>query len=166
MASRLSLCAMLAALCLPAVAGAELWRYQTESGSVSFTDDFKRIPSRYAADAVQIEERSLADYERTTISEPGASIESTKTILDLDDLEARLAAALGTPASGSTPGQGGGPAPVSISVADGIRLDIAADSDEPISVDKGQYMSRNGVLSPHTVVSRGGKPLIIIDERP
>ena len=166
MAARLSLCVALAALCLPAAAGADLWRYETESGSVSFTDDFERIPRRYADKAVQIEDRSLADYERTTISEPGASIESAKTTIDLEALDARLAADSGTRGAAAAAGQGGGSGRVSIRLDDGIHLDVDADSDEPIYVDHGQYLNRKGFLSPHTVVSRGGKPLIIIDERP
>ena len=160
MASRRILRGLLApVLLLPALAHAELWRYETESGSVAFTDDAERIPARYAEKAVKLEDRSLQDYERTTISEPGASIESAVTTIDLEALDEELA-----PATGSS--EAGAKQRVNVYVDGRIQLDVEADSDEPIYVDKGQYVLRKGILSPHTIVSRGGKTLIVIDERP
>ncbi len=160
MASRRILRGLLApVLLLPALAHAELWRYETESGSVAFTDDAERIPARYAEKAVKLEDRSLQDYERTTISEPGASIESAVTTIDLEALDEEQAAATGSSEASSKQR-------VNVYVDGRIQLDVEADSDEPIYVDKRQYVLRNGILSPHTIVSRGGKTLIVIDERP
>ncbi len=160
MASRRILTPLLTlVLLLPAVAHAELWRYETESGSVAFTDDAERIPARYAEKAVKLEDRSLQDYERTTISERGASIESAVTTIDLEALDEEQAGATGSSKAGAKQR-------VNVYVDGRIQLDVEADSDEPIYVDKGQYVLRKGILSPHTIVSRGGKTLIVIDERP
>jgi hypothetical protein len=31
----------------PAVSGADVFRYETEEGTIAFTDDVKRVPARY-----------------------------------------------------------------------------------------------------------------------
>jgi len=57
--------ALLAAPALTAQA-AGLYKWETESGAVAFTDDPKRIPARYRDQAVAVETRRLADYARFT----------------------------------------------------------------------------------------------------
>ena len=53
----------------------------------------------------------------------------------------------------------------------GVKIDVDADSDEPIYVDKQQYsdengyIDHNGYMAPTTIVRRGDKPLAYIDER-
>ena len=57
---------------LPTVpaSAAELWRFETDEGVVSFVDDAKKIPEKYRARAVQQEAKGLDTYERATVSGP------------------------------------------------------------------------------------------------
>ncbi len=48
-------------------AQADTFRYETEEGVLSFTDDLKRIPTIYRDRAVKIEFPPLKDYPRLTI---------------------------------------------------------------------------------------------------
>ena len=55
---------------LPSVSAsaAELWRFETDEGVVSFVDDAKKIPEKYRARAVKQEARGLDTYERATFA--------------------------------------------------------------------------------------------------
>ncbi len=63
----------LAALLMPALASADIYRYETDEGVLAFTDDVKRIPSRYQDSIERITEASLFEYARVTIVPRGAS---------------------------------------------------------------------------------------------
>jgi hypothetical protein len=75
--------AFLVAAALPASA-AGLYRWETESGGVAFTDDPKRIPARYRDDAVEIAPRDLSDYARFT------EVSERRSAPHADRVEARL----------------------------------------------------------------------------
>jgi hypothetical protein len=87
--SGLALCAgsvlMLAGLATPAVAGT-VYSWQTEEGTYAFTDDAKRVPEKYKAQAKKRELQKLEDYERLT---PGFDFSSEPGYTDA--LERRLA---------------------------------------------------------------------------
>jgi len=53
---------------------AELWRFETDEGVVSFVDDAKKIPEKYRAGAVRQEAKGLDSYERATLA--GTSVRS------------------------------------------------------------------------------------------
>ena len=152
-----------ALLVAPALAHADVYQYVTEGGVVSFTDDPERIPAKYIEQVTQRPDQRLEDYARTTVSEHGASIESFKTSIDLEALEREQQAL--TVARGETMARGE-PARVKIQIDDSVALSVDPNSDEPIYVDRKRYMTRHGITTPHTVVSRGGKPLIVISDRP
>jgi hypothetical protein len=59
---------------LPTVpaSAAELWRFETDEGVVSFVDDAKKIPEKYRARAVKQEAKGLDTYARASVS--GASV--------------------------------------------------------------------------------------------
>ncbi len=63
----------LAALLTPALASADIYRYETDEGVLAFTDDVKRVPSRYQDSIERITEASLFEYARVTIVPRGAS---------------------------------------------------------------------------------------------
>jgi len=163
------LAAALALGLLPRIAAAEYWRYETDSGSTAFTDDAKNIPTKYRANAVKIAEESLLSYKRLSVVEP------VKV--------APRSVANEAPAVPVFPWPAGQPAQaterdnhprdrVSIEV-EGVRVDVDADnSAEPIYIDKqqytdlnGDYIDHNGYMAPTTIVRRGDKALLYIDER-
>ncbi len=63
----------LTALLTPALASADIYRYQTDEGVLAFTDEVERVPSRYQDSVERITEASLFEYARVTIVPRGAS---------------------------------------------------------------------------------------------
>ncbi len=63
----------LTALLTPALASADIYRYETDEGVLAFTDDVERVPSRYQDSVERITEVSLFEYARVTIVPQGAS---------------------------------------------------------------------------------------------
>ena len=63
----------LTALLTPALASADIYRYETDEGVLAFTDDVERVPSRYQESIERITEASLFEYARVTIVPRGAS---------------------------------------------------------------------------------------------
>jgi hypothetical protein len=154
---------------LPRIAAAEYWRYETDSGSTAFTDDAKNIPAKYRASAVKIAEESLFTYKRLSIVEPVQPTPSrvAPTAAAVPVFPWPVGSAQVAPAGDNHPRDR-----VSVDV-DGVRIDVDADSsEEPIYIDKqqytdtnGDYIDHNGFMPPTTVVRRGDKPLVYIDER-
>ncbi len=145
-------------LVTPAVASADFYQYETEGGVISFTDDASRIPDRYADRAERHEDRALADYERLSVAQHGASIATAATTLEEPEPPA---------VSGSVEREkSDAGVKVGLQIDDEIVLQVDPERDEPIYVDRRRYITRNGIMTPHTVVSRGGRPLIYISDRP
>jgi hypothetical protein len=163
-----------AALCglalLPRAAQADYWRYQTDSGSTAFTDDAKNIPAKYRANAERIAEEPLSTYKRLSVVEPVRPTQNSVA-------SAPAVPVFPWPVAAATPAEP--PAPVapqdrvSLNI-DGVRIDVDSElgQDEPISVDKRQWVDANGdyfqhgeYMVPTTVIRRGDKPLAYIDER-
>ncbi len=146
-----------ALLLTPAAASADFYQYETEGGVLSFTDDAARIPARYADQAERQEDRALADYERLSVAQPGASIATAMTTLEPE------APVVPSPEKHEMSDDG---AKLGLQIDDAIVLQVDPERDEPIYVDRRRYITRNGIMTPHTVVSRGDKPLIYISDRP
>ena len=142
----------------PMAASADFYQYETESGVLSFTDDAARIPARYADAAERREDRALADYERLSVAQHGASIATALTTLPAPEAPAV--------SSSAKPERSDNSAKVGLQIDDSIVLQVDPERDEPIYVDRRRYITRNGIMTPHTVVSRGDKPLIYISDRP
>lgn len=147
-----------ALLLTPVAAYADFYQYETEDGVISFTDDAERIPARYADRAERHEDRALADYERLSVAQRGASIATAMTTLEEPE-----APAVSTSVKRGKSDDG---VKVGLQIDDAIVLEVDPERDEPIYVDRRRYITRNGIMTPHTVVSRGGKPLIYISDRP
>ncbi|MFI5317311.1 MAG: hypothetical protein ACHQ6T_16550 [Myxococcota bacterium] len=153
----------------PRIAAAEYWRYETDSGSTAFTDDAKNIPAKYRTSAVKIAEESLASYKRLSVVETTSAPKPRRLAADAVTEPVSpwpVGAAAQAPPRPSYPSDR-----ISIDV-DGVRVDVDADADEPITIDKRQYMDMNGEFFDHggtmaatTIVRRGDKPLAYIDER-
>jgi len=153
--------ALLALSLAPRLATAQYWRYETESGAIAFTDDPKSIPAKYKDTAKPVKAESLFDYDRLSVVDP-----------------IRPAPAPAQAPRGIAPAERSAAAParetqdrVSVDVG-GVRLDLDADADEPIYVDKeqytdadGNYFDHGGITAPTTVIRRGDKPIAYIDER-
>ena len=56
-------------------AGGALYRWESADGTVSFTDDAKRVPERYRESATPIDTSVLSDYGRYTPTDAAASQE-------------------------------------------------------------------------------------------
>ena len=60
----------------------QLYRWKSADGTVSFTDDAKRVPERYRRAAEQIDTNSLAGYGRYTPTDAIASQEYAKRLAE------------------------------------------------------------------------------------
>jgi hypothetical protein len=157
---------------VPRLAAADYWRYETDSGSTAFTDDAKNIPAKYRDGAVKIAEESLATYRRLSI------VEKTPAVAPRPPAYSSMA-----PEVTAEPSQPGYPRELAEGLprqrinrlginVEGIQVDMDTDQDEPITIDKRQYMDGNGdyfdhdgVMAPMTVIRQGGHDLAYIDER-
>ena len=154
---------------LPRGAAADYWRYTTESGSLAFTDDVKNVPARYKASAERIPEAKLDGYHRLSIVDSATATPRIVGPRVVSVPEPSTDAVAAAPVAPAAPKRDG--AVVSLDVG-GVKIDLNADGDEPIYVDKrqyndldGNYIDHNGYMPPTTIVRRGDKPLAYIDER-
>ena len=74
--------ALAVALLAPAAAFADLYRYETEQGTVAFTDDVERVPARYRASAKRQEVQNLKSYSRLTVVPRGATYAPAETFAE------------------------------------------------------------------------------------
>jgi len=66
-----------------------LYRWKSDDGSISYTDDLKRVPERYRAKAEEIQSEGLEGYARFTPTDSAASKQySDKLTARLDSLRA------------------------------------------------------------------------------
>ena len=155
---------------LPQAARAEYWRYETDSGSIAFTDDAKNIPAKYREHAQKIAEQSLDGYRRLSIvqKQPALTLKSVAPDPGYAGYaQAPMSNRIAT--EDMQPGQTIHRLGINVS---GVQVDIDADSNEPIYVDKSQWVDREGdyfdhggVMAPTTVIRQGGRTLAYIDER-
>src|SRR5262245_5105735 len=152
----------------PRIAAADYWKYTTESGSLAFTDDVKNVPAKYKASAERIPEAKLDSYRKLSVVDSAVSASRIAGPRIVSQPEPDAAAAPAPVLPGQRKRDGAG---VSLDVG-GVKIDVDAEGDEPIYVDKrqytdadGTYIDHNGYMPPTTVVRRGDKPLAYIDER-
>src|SRR5262249_44170491 len=130
----------------------------------------KNVPAKYKASAERIPERKLDSYHRLSIVDSATAtprIVGPKVVSQPEPTgPADVSAA---PVAAAEPKPKG--AVVSLDVG-GVKIDVDAEGDEPIYVEKrqytdedGEYLDRNGYTPPTTVVRKGDKPLAYIDER-
>lgn len=136
--------------CLPLTAGADYYRYETDNGSVAFTDDPEQIPTRYRDAAIVVLEQSLHDWNRTTRVEPAPRPAPRAVPQVLHRLESRPARASDS---------------LTLDVADGIEVDMTTRSREPIIVEKRVLRPDDeGSTVMYTIVRQGDRLLMEIRE--
>ncbi len=134
------------------------YRFETESGSVAFTDELARVPARYRDDAQAVLPRSLMDYERTTISERGAS--SAARVVPLqprDPAPAQQPSAI--------PLEVLVPPMISVRAGPDVNIDVPMDAAEPIRIDRHVWRWEDGRLYRFTVIRRGDQVLAEIRDQ-
>ena len=139
--------------CLPLPAGAEYYRYETDNGSLAFTDDPEQIPARYRDAAIAVPAQSLHDWNRTTRVEPApprAPKASSQLLRQVGSEAARAGERV---------------------TLDGIDddidvgVDVTARSDEPIIVEKRVLRPDDrGSTVEYTIVRQGDRVLMEIRE--
>ena len=152
---------LMAAIAAPASAGA-VYRWTASDGSVSFTDDAKKIPSQYRASAELVRTGDLAGYARYTPAETRAA--SRERSLQLEERLARLRELNAEPALA--------PARARVSQTHTIlRLDNRASvtipndrlgSEEPIVVEQRRVRDRNNISTTHVTVVRQGDEILSV----
>ena len=140
---------------LPLPAGAEYYRYETDNGSLAFTDDPEQIPARYRDSAVAVPEQSLHDWNRTTHVEPAPALPPRAAKASPQRL--RQVKSEAAPARDV----------VTLNGIDGdidVGVDVTARSDEPIIVEK-RVMRSDGIGTvEYTIVRQGDRVLMEIRE--
>jgi hypothetical protein len=151
MRTKLLLSLLIGLLALPAAAGAEMYRYETDEGTVAFTDDLKRVPSRYRATVETVTTQSFWDYSRLTIVPRGATTEAGSSLVGPQDLAA---------APNEAPASMIDPPRVQVELSEGIQATFQADPQSPIEVSR-EYRWVDGRYTPHTVVRQGDRILAV-----
>ncbi len=153
----------------PTIAAADYWRYETETGSIAFTDDAKNIPAKYREGAKQIAEESLFTYPRLSVVQPDAYRPPPRPAVDPN--AAVPVFPWPAPTAQAAPEERDTQPKISLDV-EGVRIDVDPEQTEPIYIDKRQYMNaegeyidHGGVNSSTTIVRQGDKELVYIDER-
>lgn len=133
----------------PALARADWYRWESENGTVSFTDDHKRVPARYRDEAKRISARDLDSYARFTRVQRNAGPTPWLVAPDAPATEPAPAAA-----------------PKLLIPVGRNMLELPDDgSDAPVLVRRGRYeWSDDGYLKSHTVVERDGRVLADVED--
>ena len=144
----------LALLLAPAAASADLYRYETESGSIAYTDDLKRVPELYRASAVREPEQKFTDYNRLSIVSPDAHPSAPVSYTNPFEADHETRQPARSPVS-----------IVTIKAAPDVFVDSDPYSDEPVKVKRHEYRWVDGEWQPFTIVSQGGRVLATIEEK-
>jgi hypothetical protein len=135
-------------------AEADTFRYETEEGTLVFTDDLKRVPARYQDEVEKLADRSLWDYSRVTPVPRGATTEAPSALYEQVQTSAD---AQQSRKESSRPS-------MAMEVAPGLWVQLDPDQKEPIRVDR-EYRWVDGILRPHTIVRQGDQVLAVRVER-
>jgi hypothetical protein len=162
----------LAAGTLPAAAG-PLFSWTAEDGTVSYTDDAKRIPERYRAGAKQVPAGKLDGYARLSPAEPAAQSEYVAQLTErlarlralnraLDEdaaYEAAAAAGYGYPGAPAE----GPETLVRVGRDLQVRVPQTASASAPVVVEDVRVRPDGSVFTTHdTVVRQGDRILMVV----
>lgn len=162
---------LLLAVALAVPASSEtLYRWTTDEGSVAFSDDLKRVPERYRAQAKAIETRRLPGYARYTPTDAQAGAAHAE----------RLAARLERLREVNAPEPTRVTLPLGVAQAGGaetvlrlndrttVRVPTArpGDGEGPVVVDEVRVRRPGSIVTVHnTVVRRGDDILLVVRPR-
>ena len=163
--------AALAAGTLPATAG-PLFSWTAEDGTVSYTDDAKRIPERYRAIAKEVPGKKLGSYGRYSPAKPEAETQyaeqleaRVERLRALNrELNAEAAYAEGGYAAAAVSG-GGAEALVNVDrdLAERVPIAGAGDDAPPVIVEDVRVRRSGSAFTVHdTVIRQGGKVLMVV----
>ncbi len=161
-----------AVLCaVAAPAGAKVvYRWKTDDGVYAFTDDAKRIPERYRAQAKAAPLRPLHAYKSYTPAQRSGTQAHArrmeKSAEEMSKLNARVSGA-GTLAPGTIYGSSWG-SDAAIVVGSGGQSAVAigsgaADSGEPIVIEKRRfYVPGTQSTRTDTIMRQGGRIITVV----
>lgn len=148
-----------------------IYRWTTADGTVSFTDDAKRIPAHYRKEAVEQPAKSLASYPHYTPEETGKT--NAETASYLKQLDARIAHLEAINASAAA-GTRGATATASdtrtlYQLAGRTAISIptggeGTSSSLPLVVQQERVRDPHGIATRHVTVIRQGKRIISVVE--
>lgn len=131
----------------------DLFRYETEAGTLSFTDNPDQIPARYRSAAKRVAMPPLAGYERLTVVPHGATDTPAASV------EVKSVVARGS--------ESRAPRSIQYSLGGETALEIPLVSDEPVVVRQLQWrrVERAGLSywKAFTVIAQGGRILAEIE---
>lgn len=158
-------------LSAPAAAADRIYAWETDEGTLAFTDDPKRIPAQYRGVATSRPRADLGRYERASV------VESTGTAPHADRLARRLAYLRGANgaiavAMPGIPGSGSAEAAFLVRTSGssrGVSTQVGfpvsqgpGDSGEPIVTDNVRVMPRDSDATRHITVVRQGDEILSI----
>ncbi len=154
--------ALVAALATPAAAGS-LYRFVTDEGTVSFTDDSKRIPARYRASADRLAVARLADYARYTPEDGDASTRYAERlharVERLRELNRALAYELPLASHAAAPGY---ETVLRANSRAAVRVQNPV-GEEPVVLEEHRVLAPGGMVTRHvTIVRQGDRVLSVI----
>jgi hypothetical protein len=162
--------AALALAVMPLQAGAEtMFRWTADDGSVSYTDDAKRIPERYRAGAQTIQTGGISGYARYSPAKGEAQVEYVEQLAArverLRELNRQLeieAAPVYTQGASVAPAQGGTDAYVN--VGDDLTVRVPGGGEGgPVVVQDVRVLRPDSIFtSTDTVISQDGKVLLVV----
>lgn len=154
---------------VPASWAGTLYRWETDDGVVSFTDDARRIPPRYQQTARVEERESLQGYARLTPADPGASARYAERLAErLERLRAVNAEPPAVRTQGRAPAEARSPR---LSLRTGgeqptIELDVSGETSGPVVVEVMRLRDSATLATRHvTVVRQGDRVLSVVDPR-
>ena len=131
----------------PALASADWYRWESENGTLSYTDDEKRVPARHRDSAERIAVQDLESYARFTRVERHAVPSPWQFAPEATAAE---------PTSAEAP-------KIQVRIGGGL-LEVPDDGSEaPVHVKKEWRYTETGYLKPHTIVERDGRELAVIE---
>ncbi len=128
-------------------AGADVYRYETDEGTISYTDDEQRVPARYRESMERIPPKRLRDYSRFT------PVETRPLDSWGRDAQSPIAATEPTERTATE---------IALELAPGIRMDLRSEDGEPIRVVRRSSWEGGGIRR-WLEVRRGDEVLAVID---
>ncbi len=139
------------------------FHWETDTGTLAYTDTKERIPARYADRAHVIEVPTLQDYARLTVSQPSPRALGQPSAAAVP---APLAAEAAQPTVVAAPVMAT-PQAIYVDAGNGLLLPVPTaglDPSAPIRVEKRVYRWEDGLAYPFTIVKQGDRVLVEIRE--
>lgn len=151
----------------PSFAGT-VYSWTTEDGTMSFTDDAKRIPAKYKAVAKQRQIGALKSYPRLTESDVKYAAPYHKRVADrLDALRAEPPAVSAAP-----PGMGDGRMRYDVGIGDAandqlsLPVGVGGLSEEPVTTSNHRIRMRDSIATQDVQITKQGDKILSVNISP